>query len=177
MKNNRNTDDWMIGISKDNLQRMIDWIASSDQKIGIIMIVLGTATAYLSNKVGEIIKIFAGAKLGFWEFIVAFSITIYVFLIIKSGYFIFRALYPDIKTRSNSLFFFGSIASQNKEDFKRQIKSLTKEQVIDNLNDQTHIISELALFKFEKVKRAMESLFLAAIFWLILLVLIPLLSR
>ena len=76
-----------------------------------------------------------------------------------------------------SVFYFGSIANIGETKFKKQFKSLTEEEIIDELNSQVYINSQIAYQKYNDVKSGIKSLIFSGIFWIIILILTPMLLR
>ncbi len=164
-----------LTLAENNLQRVNYWISNSDAKIGIVLAFQGGLTAFLTTKTSDIKQIITTQSFDISHLILYISILIYGFLLIKSVFSAFKALYPDITTRELSVFYFGSIAQMGATKFKKQFKSLSEEEIINELSDQVCINSKIALDKFTYVKSSIKSLILSGIFWVIILILMSVL--
>lgn len=165
-----------ISLALDNLKRLTDWIKHSDSKIALISVFQGALATFLINKTSDVIQIIKLNTFGWLQFILYFSIILFVFFLVKSIYQSFQALYPDIKTKEFSLFYFGSIAKQGKEKFNKDFKELDEEGTLNQLNSQIYVNSQIAFIKFENVQKSIKSLYSCTIFWFFSLVIIALLA-
>ena len=159
-----------VELATENLNRLIDWIKHSDNKIALINIFYAGLITFLINKTGDIVKIIKNNTFGWLQFILYFSIILFFFLLFKSVYKSFKALYPDIEMRDSSMFYFGSIAKQGKERFNKDFNELEDEEVLNQLNSQVYINSQIAFNKFECVRQSIKSLYACAIFWILILI-------
>lgn len=61
---------------------------------------------------------------------------------------------PFLSKNSKSVYYFGGVAARMDEDFCEKSKSLTSEEDMDDLRNQTHILSSGLVKKYEKLKTA-----------------------
>lgn len=79
------------------------------------------------------------------------------------------AAFPRTGHRAGSLVFFGSIASLPREEYFARLQNATQLEFARDLADQCHRVATLADFKFRWVRRAMVTLLVAAVPWLVCL--------
>lgn len=161
-----------IDLSEKNLERVNLWISHADQKIGIALLFQAGLTAFLTTSKADDIKKILLTNCNLLSTFLLFSLILFAFFIIRGAYYSFKALYPDIRVRGSSLFFFGSIVSLGASKFKKEFSSLTNEEAEKDLNNQVFINSEIAALKFQNIKVSIFSTGLAAIFWALSLILI-----
>ncbi len=162
-----------VELAENNLQRVNEWIANSDTKIGFVITFQIALVAFLATKGTEIKNILLKKNIFLVEIILYFSIFLFIFFIIKSMIYSFRTLFPDITIRKPSLFFFASIAQIKEEEFNNNFKSMSEEMTLDELNSQVYINSTIANKKMISIRIAIVNFVIAAAFWLISLVLLP----
>jgi len=161
-----------VELATENLNRLIDWIKHSDNKIALINIFYAGLITFFINKTGDIAKIIKNNTFGWSQFALYFSIILFTFFLIKSVYKSFKSLYPDVESREPSMFYFGSIAKQGQNKFIKDFKELNNEEILNQLNNQVYINSQIVISKFENVKQAINSLYVSIVFWFISLLLI-----
>lgn len=165
-----------VVVAEKNLERVISWISNSDAKIAVVLAFQGGMIAFLSTKGKEIVDVLASYTRAPAYDLLLVSLISFVCFFSWSVYAAFQALYPDIKFREQSPFFFGSIASMGQIKYKQTMRSLTEETAEEEINDQVYINSEIATAKFNNVKISIKALLAASIFWLFILILLPIFS-
>lgn len=165
-----------IELAENNLKRVNYWISNSDSKIGIILAFQAGITAFLTTKGIEIKKIITTQAFDALHFILYLILILFLFFLIKSIFHAFKSLYPNISNREQSLLFFGNIASMGINKFKREFSSLTQENAIEELNNQTFTNSQIAVAKFKNVQESIKSFLFGFISWFIVLGLITCLA-
>ena len=101
---------------------------------------------------------------------------VYAVMVGMSVYFAFKVIYPDIKEKIPSLFFFGTVAEMELNSFMKKMKELNQESIEEELINQTYINSKIASTKFTNLKHSVKYLFLSLAFWALSLIFIFLLS-
>lgn len=167
------TSDKKISLAENNLQRVNDWIANSDNKIGIIIAFQVGVIAFFTTKGSEIKTIALTDPIGFFEWILYLSVVSFIAFITISIIYSFKALYPDIQIRKPSLFFFASIASKKIEDFKKEFATLSEKEILEEINDQVYINSTIAKAKMEKIRTSITNFSIGVFSLLITLLLLP----
>jgi len=79
------------------------------------------------------------------------------------------AAFPRPGTRPGSLVFFGSIAQMPLDTYFERLRSVPQVEFARDLADQCHSVAVLASLKFRWVRRAMVTMILAALPWLVCL--------
>ncbi|HTT13711.1 MAG TPA: Pycsar system effector family protein [Burkholderiaceae bacterium] len=79
------------------------------------------------------------------------------------------AAFPRPGTRPGSLVFFGSIAELPREEYFNRLRAVPQVEFARDLADQCHRVAVIAALKFRWVRRAMVTMIIAAIPWLICL--------
>ncbi|MBU3979270.1 hypothetical protein KJ980_06080 [Patescibacteria group bacterium] len=167
------TTDKKISLAENNLQRINQWILHSDQKVGVALIFQAGLPAFLAtSKADDVKKIITSPIFDLVHFVLYVSLLLFVFFIFKGIFCSFKALYPDITVREASLFFFGSIANQGLNRFRREFSALTDVHAEEDINGQVFINSQIAVKKFSNVKESITCTLYSAIFWFVSIILI-----
>lgn len=161
-----------IQLAEENLKRVASWITHSDQKVGISLLIQGGLLGFLTTTRAEDIKKIISQPFDLLHFVLYLLLILFIFFILKGGFYSYKALFPDVQSRESSLFFFGSIAGMGLTQFKREFSQLTEDAVEDQLNNQTFITSQIALSKFQNVKAVISNTCLAGISWISILAII-----
>lgn len=161
-----------IELALFNFEKINSGLIFADKKIGITLVFQTGLTGFLITNQTNNIKAVTSQNFDLIHFLLYFSLVLFIILITRGIYFSLKALYPDISQKGNSLFFFGSIASQGIGKFKKNFSVLTAEKAEEDLINQVFIISQIANIKFSYVKNSIFSTFLAVIFWTTSLLLI-----
>lgn len=162
--------DLKFKLSENNLDRVCGWITHSDSKTSVIFVFLIGLTAFLSTRINDVKYFFLLHQKLEIRFIIVISVVGYLFFLIQALYFLFKSLNPRIKTNGNSLFFFRTIAQETKDEFKQKIKKLSVSKMLDQINEQTHVNSQIATQKFEDVRFGIRAIKYILLFWFVLLV-------
>ena len=159
-----------------NLERVNSWIANADNKASIIFAFNGILLIYLLTNVSQVKTIISARCLGFIELLMCLFLLLYAFFLFISVYKSFNVIFPDIKERLPSPFFFGTIANIKLEEFKETMRTLDDTKIEEELINQTYINSKIATKKFKNLQSSVKALSLSLIFWFISLFLIFVLS-
>ncbi len=160
-----------LQLAQENLDRIIHWIQNSDSKATVINAFQVGLTVFLINKSPDIIKIIKNSPFGWFQFLLYFTIILFAFFLIKSVFECFSALYPNIEPKESSMFYFACIAKYGQQKFIKEFRELNDKETLDQINSQAYINSQIALKKFENVRKSIQSIYISGIFWIIVLVL------
>jgi len=142
-----------------------EWIGNADFKATAILTLNGVIIALLSTRTHDFKEILlktscsnpvtTTATLSFGLYLITFAVSLF---------FVFRTLLPDVKERTSSPFFFGSIAKMSLQAFQKHMSTLNENKALDSLTEQIHINSAIASSKFHSLKRSIQFLFLSLFF-------------
>lgn len=155
-------------MNKDNLlerlDRLLDWIKSCDTKASIGITGVGIfLTIFLSEQSLTGIKqiiLAATREINFSNLIYLLLILIAVISVIYGGFNLISVLVPRLNsyaskisgTRSNSFYYFGSIANNDYDSFKQKILNESEDDEIEDLLSQIYINSKICDVKFRFYK-------------------------
>ena len=153
----------LIDVNKDNLDRVISFVDVMDGKAKFILTIVLALTAYLVAQLGPYLD--AHAKWGgshTWA--PAFFVILDIFALACLACFILTAITvvcaisPRTTQHSGrvSPLFFGTLVDMGIEDFKKTMKSITPDDVIDQLADQTFDNAKIVTQKTELVRRSIN---------------------
>ena len=135
---------YLIDVNKDNLDRVIGFVDVIDGKAKFILTLVLALTAYLVAQLGPYLDAHATWGNGHAWAPVFFVILDLVALaclgcFISTAITVICAISPRTTQHSGRIspFFFGTIASMPIEDFKTTMKTITPNDVINQLADQT----------------------------------------
>ncbi|MDD5415388.1 MAG: DUF5706 domain-containing protein [Candidatus Daviesbacteria bacterium] len=164
-----------ITIEEENLKRVTKWIQASDAKIGTILAFQAGLIAFLATKGNEIGQILTLNQINNTSAPLVLALLVFLLSSLYSLKEAFSGLFPDTKTRTISLIFFGSIPAFGVDKFKRNFQNLSYNDYEDELLSQIYVNSSIASKKFNHVKNSIKGLFVAGIAWLVILILVPIL--
>lgn len=128
-----------------------DQIKQADTKAVGILSIIGIVTAALLNRLSAL-KGSVGINHPMWVFIFAFSIIMLV-LCMKS---VIRVVYPrSTKGKHKNLIYFQDIASFSQEEYKSKGKSLSANEILDEVYSNTHNLAKIANSKYGALRQAM----------------------
>lgn len=165
-----------IDANYKNLERVNNWISNSDTKAAVILTFNGILFSYLITKTPSVKEIILQRLLDLPSFFLYLIFCAYAVMVGMSIFHAFKVLNPDIKERLPSLFFFGTIAEMELEDFKKKMKELNLESIQEELINQTYVNAKIAITKFTNLKHSVQYLFLSLGFWASSLIFIFVLS-
>lgn len=156
-----------IAAQTQNLERINSWINNADAKVGAVLAFDVALLAYLGTLAGKV-KAIANDEALSWEPIILYvALSLYGISLASALYFALRALFPDIRARAPSPFFFGSISRMDHQQFADQAKSLSPQGIEDALIEQVHTNSTIATAKFENLRIATYMSLAGLIFWVV----------
>src|SRR5713226_3715337 len=154
---------YLIDLNKDNLDRVIGFVDVMDGKAKFILTLVLALTAYLVTQLGPYLD--AHVK---WSSLSTWAPTFFVILdafalaclacFIATAITVICAISPRTTQHSGrvSPLFFGTIAGMPIEDFKTTMKTLTPNDVIDQLADQTFDNAKIVTQKTDHVRRSIR---------------------
>jgi TRAP-type C4-dicarboxylate transport system permease large subunit len=148
-----------IRLVENNLDRVLKWVSIVDAKakftLSILLIVLGYSISQVSQLVELVEKV---TKEEFWWIaIILIGMFFGIFIsLICSFVFLVSIIYPkrDPTTGRDSIFFFESIAKMSAKEFCKKFSSMTEDQVIEELNDQTYNSAQVVKKKFDQLAKS-----------------------
>ncbi|HYF04132.1 MAG TPA: Pycsar system effector family protein, partial [Patescibacteria group bacterium] len=109
----------------------------------------------------------ASAQLKCWNIWVYLCFGLTTLLLFSSLFFIYKSHYPKTSSPNTSLIYFGTIATQKFDEFKKRTLDLKDEEYLDDLLCQVHVNSTILADKFSNFKIALILLACSIIPWLI----------
>jgi hypothetical protein len=142
---------------EQSLQRVHEWIKAADQKASIF---LGFQGVIISLLFSDIFYWLKGNMSQFSFYDVLFLIS----GIVLVGYSLYKsvsAIIPRLKNHNGkkSLTYFGDIARLELEDFRKKIKSVSGADYENELIDQIHISSKIAVRKHYQFRDSVITFF------------------
>lgn len=157
-------------LAQDSLARINLWISHADQKIGIALLFQAGLVAFITTSKFDDVRKILSQNLDLIHFLFYSSLVLFAYFIILAAFYSFKALFPKTTSNYDSLFFFGSIINRSLDQYKKEMISLNEEDVMEDLNTQVYINSQIANSKFKDIKKAIVNTGLASIFWTIILI-------
>lgn len=136
----------------NTLNTVNEWIKNSDIKTSILITLvsaLTSVTLFLAPKIENYINFKANL---FMSIVFLFLGILYICLVCSTFTFCVLSLVARVnfaKNSDKSLFYFGSIAKLNKDEFIEKTSSLNNEEIIKELKSQIVINSKIAKNKFK----------------------------
>lgn len=169
------------------LDRVDMWIGSCDNKLGILMGIIGVVLTICitSDSINSFLVFIKnlyvrveGSKdiqATFFLFLVVIAVVLWAL----AAYFLVKALFARINTENfgqeqlhnESNIFFGSISSRKYNDFKRSFLSQTSDDKISDVLSQIFINSNIAQIKYKYYNRSLLFVIIASLYTVILLIL------
>lgn len=152
---------YSTSILEDTLNKIQSWIKAADQKISILLGLQGVTITLLTKEIIDWIRINDLTL----NSPVLFSISIGSFCVGYSIFLCVKALTPSIKRngRKKSLLFFGDISSISLTEYKDSVVKTTKSEYYDDLLEQIHTNSEIAMLKYTNFKHSIYFFVLGAL--------------
>jgi len=170
--NKTNKNDLPLSLqSLEDLKKSIDgWVNNADLKATTVLLFNGAIITILSAKFPDIKKVIMQASCTnyFSTFILILS-SLYLITFGISLFYVFKTLKPDVRSRTSSLFFFGSIASMSSGDFVKKMTALKESEARKMLSEQIHTNSTITTNKFRTVNNSVVYLFLSIIFFVLMI--------
>lgn len=126
---------------QSKLELVSSWIRNADTKASIVLALDGAVFVYVIKLASGLLR-----SDGCVSFLL---LLLFLGTFVSSVFFAFRTLLPDIKPISKyKLWFFGTIASMDKDAFMEQIQSISDEGISKNISEQIYINSTIANRKY-----------------------------
>lgn len=141
-----------IDIAEKNLSRVHEWIRGIDQKVSVFLALQGVILTLLFPKILlAIIAIFKTSAISYWN-----SVFI-LWAILALGFGVFEslnAIFPRISNKGKSHLYFGGIKNITLTKYTDDMKHFTDEDYFDELCEQVHKNSVIAVGKAEHFQKA-----------------------
>lgn len=169
--------DSQLRFSETNFNTTKQWVELADKKATFILTIalaIFTASLAIAPRLDQIIS--SHITSGYIKYIIfgAFLILLsvfYIFVTILALNYLVSVISPRAAPHSKrkSVLFFQTIATMEIQEFKDKILKFNKNDIVDELLDQTYNNSVVASQKFEKVRKAIICLKWAGLSGLILI--------
>jgi hypothetical protein len=140
------------------LDRQLAWISRADARMSLV---LPLATAMLGA-----LAALAPAPAN-WEILPAILSSISAILIVLAIIFSSLACFPRTEGPKSSNIFFNGIAGHEAGQYRNIMCEISEDEYIDDKCRQCHRNAQIAKSKFEWIQKALASLFLSVIPWII----------
>lgn len=140
------------------------WISNIDNKISFILAFVGVFIGFVISKsipdifkdvsniaIKDIITLNFGQVISIFMLVAMYlsAISCLILLLLALIGRIDSKVYREHKLKTNSLLFFGSIASMNYSSYKEKSEKESKGQLINDINSQIYINSKICDYKFK----------------------------
>ncbi len=142
-----------------NLTRQVEWVKQADAKANF-------AFAFNMAMLGMLAAV-APKTLSGWSPAPGLFSVLATLLFAYSLVCIGIALFPRTWGPDSSLVYFGGISKHTIDDFREAACALTEDAYLQDLCDQCYRNAEIATTKFKWVQRAIFTLYIAALPWLL----------
>lgn len=153
------------------------WIGNMDTKVSLALALAGVLVGVIfekgmPNAFERIIEVSKLAELSGGEIIAA----ILVVLLFLSGFISILCFMLSIITRvknfnnAPSIFFFGSIGNMTLENYKRELRNMGEEEIIDDLEEQIHTNSRICNLKAKWYNKGTRFLLVTVVLWFVCMI-------
>lgn len=159
-----------MDLALKSLERVDGVLNFAEAKIGFIFAFISILISLIVDYYEIIQRLIICKSLRFYVIIGLISVfTGMVITIISS----FKVLFPRLKiSKTESLLYFGSIASKEEEEYINEFKNTKGKKYIEHVLSQAHAVSIIASDKFKNIKNALAGAVLVLIGWIIMMALI-----
>lgn len=142
-------------------------IVLADRKAAWIFSVLAVATGALLTKIVKIDLALINAKL-------ILSLTIFVIILITAAFIqLIRVIYPRLtKSNTKSVYYFGDIIKNKKDQYTSKGVQLSEEEIITALYQESYDLASIASKKFNTLHKGVILTVIALISTILLLLLV-----
>ena len=137
-----------------DLDRLLDWISRYDNRATLLFTLDTAMVGTLALRMNASVQNEYGALL-------LLTFTLLGISILGTAFTIF----PRLKSPTESLLYFGSIAKMEKKNFRDLFKTKTTTEYLDDLLAQCHINAKILDFKFKVFRISLIFTMVAIIFW------------
>ena len=142
----------------DVIKRYDHYIATTNFKVGLMMSFIGAIILGLTIRAMSITPIESGCSTTYYCAITTSILTITTALFASAK--LLQAVFPNTKNYNGkkSLIFFGGVSSYENgiEGYKKRVKSITPEELLEDLSEQAFILAEVTTEKFSTLKAAVN---------------------
>ncbi len=150
-----------------SLSRLVTQGQSADARAGMI---LSTNIAMMGALVAALSASRAGDLSGFGVFMVVVRVFMVVVTLglgaVSIGQVAYAA-FPRTSKASETVLFFGALATLSHAAYDQQMRSMTADSYLDDLTRQCHAVAQIVTMKFRAVRMAFILLFAAIIPWMV----------
>ncbi|HZG18854.1 MAG TPA: Pycsar system effector family protein [Herbaspirillum sp.] len=141
------------------LERQINWIATADVKVGVLItldvaMLGGLAAAFTQED----------SYRSMWLYHWCGAAVIFLTLSIACAAF---AVFPRLGAPKPSLLFFGSVNSRPMDEYVKLFKDATDDQILEDWSTQIYRNAQIASQKHHWVRWALKAAFAGALPWLV----------
>jgi hypothetical protein len=140
------------------LDRQLAWISRADTRISLV---LPLATAMLGSLAA------LAPKPTNWEILPAILASISAILIVLAMIFSSLACFPRVAGPKSSNIFFNGIAGRETGQYKKIMCEISEDDYLDDICRQCHRNAQIAKAKFEWIQKALASLLISVIPWIL----------
>lgn len=140
------------------LDLQLGWVRAADTRLTMIVplaTAMLTVLAALAPKASE------------WCILPAISCSLSAILILLAIVYSAFACFPRTEGSKGSFVFFGGIADREADQYRKSILGLEEEDYINDLSSQCHRNAQIARQKYAWAQKALASLLLAILPWLV----------
>ncbi len=142
---------------ESSLARQLGWIAAADAKTGVIFAVAIAMVGFVAA---------TAPKYGSWTSWGVACGLVAAFLLVASLSALTMAIIPRDNGPSLSLVFFGGVAGQNLDEYRRALMKFDDEALAEDLIQQTHANATIAARKYRWIKYATWLLYVSVVPWI-----------
>lgn len=153
----------LVVILETELSRLLDWVRAAESRISFV---LPLSTAMLGSLA------IVAPPISTWTILAGVTASISILLLIVAISFAALAMFPRTSGPKGSLIYFGGISSYDLAQYSAAVESITTEQYLNDLIKQCHRNAQIAKYKYTWVQRSMGCLVLAALPWVISLMIL-----
>lgn len=164
-----NDDRYLLDINKDNLARVVGFASTYDTKANFVLTVILALTAYLIAELPSYVDAHAKHPTHTWFALLDLSFIGCVGFFVWAVVLIVLTIRPNLTQHSqkHSPLFFQSIASTPLDDFRKKMASLSVNEAVDLLAEQTYDNAKVVAKKHARVYEAINRFFWGVLCFLV----------
>lgn len=153
-----------LSFLENNLSRQLGWIQATESKISFIFAIntalLGVLAALLPNTSDN------------WTIWLSIPVVFTSIALLLSILFLSLASFPRTKGPAGSVIYFGGIMEYTPSEFSTKVHAMKDQDYIADLLSQCHRNAEIVQKKYKWIKKAMISLYISILPWVLSLFLL-----
>lgn len=151
------------------------WVNNVDTKISFALALVGVLSAFiftvgLPRAIQNVVNKGNWASLTGGDVIAVLFVTLLYFACLSSIICLLLGMIARTKANGDSLFFFGTISAKKFEDYKKKLKHLEEEHILDDLIEQIHTNSQICKKKMSYYNKGIRLLLVTVTLWFICMV-------